>query len=242
MVALTPLQLWAQIRLARDSGRITRRKEHSSGTVWMARVIFFGLVIALAAFVGGFIAFAMDATTVQEAPARKADAIVVVTGGEDRIPVALGLLRNGSGKRLLISGVNPRTSASAIRDHTGEDRRLFECCVDIGREASDTVGNAEEARDWATPRGYRSLVVVTSAYHMPRTLAEFARAMPDVEFVAHPVYSRNVRDHVWWQSPATLRLLAGEYAKFVAAAARLGLTRAHALFATRRHEAVTTSR
>lgn len=208
----------------------------------MARIVYFGLGVALAGFIAGFIAFAIGATTVHEASARKADAIVVVTGGEDRIAVALGLLRHGGGQRLLISGVNPRTSASAIRDQTGEDRRLFECCVDIGREASDTVGNAEEARDWAAPRNYRSLVVVTSAYHMPRTLAEFARAMPDVEFVAHPVYSRNVREHVWWQSPATLRLLAGEYAKFVAAAARLGWARAHALFAARRHEAVTTSR
>ncbi len=209
----------------------------------MKRIVFLGLVVALAGFAAGFIAFAVGATTVHEAATvQKADAIVVVTGGEDRIAVALGLLRHGGGQRLLISGVNPRTSTSAIRDHTGEDRRLFECCVDIGREASDTVGNAEESRDWVAARHYRSLVVVTSAYHMPRTLAEFARAMPDVELVAHPVYSRNVREHVWWQSPATVRLLAGEYVKFVAASARLGLTRAHALFATRRHEAVTTSR
>lgn len=208
----------------------------------MARIVFFGLGIAIAGLIAGFIAFAVSATTVREASVHKADAIVVVTGGEDRIAAALGLLRHGGGRRLLISGVNPRTSVSAIRDHTGEDRRLFECCVDIGREASDTVGNAEEARDWAQQRHYRSLVVVTSAYHMPRTLAEFARAMPDVELIAHPVYSRNVREHVWWRSPATLRLLAGEYVKFVAASARLGWTRAHALFAARRQEAVTTSR
>lgn len=208
----------------------------------MVRIVIFGLGIAIAGLVAGFIAFAVGATSVQPSGVQKADAIVVVTGGEDRIAVALGLLRQGGGRRLLISGVNPRTSKSAIRDHTGEDRRLFECCVDIGREASDTVGNAEEARDWAMPRHYRTLIVVTSAYHMPRTLAEFARTMPDVELIAHPVVSRNVRDHAWWQSPATLRLLAGEYVKFVAASVRLGLTRAHALIANGRGEAVTTSR
>ncbi len=209
----------------------------------MVRIVTLGLGIAMAGLVAGFIAFAVSATTIPPAAPQKADAIVVVTGGEERIAVALGLLRHGSGRRLLISGVNPRTSASAIRDQTGEDRRLFECCVDIGREASDTIGNAEETRDWVAQRQYRSLVVVTSAYHMPRTLAEFAHTMPGVQLIAHPVVSRNVREHTWWRSPTTLRLLAGEYVKFVAALARLSWTRAHhSLFAATGKETVTTSR
>lgn len=208
----------------------------------MLRIVLFGLGLAIAGFVAGFIAFASSATTVHQTRARDADAIVVVTGGEDRINVALGLLRQGAGHRLLISGVNPRTSSAAIRDRTGEDRQLFECCVDIGREANDTVGNAEEARDWAETHRYRTLLVVTSSYHMPRTLAEFARAMPDVHFVAHPVFSRNVREHSWWQSPSTLRLLLGEYVKFVAAWTRLNLTRAHALVGGSAKVAVTTTR
>jgi uncharacterized SAM-binding protein YcdF (DUF218 family) len=208
----------------------------------MGRILRIGLSIAVAGFIAGFIAFAQSATTVRPPSAEGADAIVVVTGGEDRINVALGLLRQGVGRRLLISGVNPRTSKGAIREHTGEDRRLFECCVDIGREAHDTVGNAEEARDWAAQRRYRSLIVVTSSYHMPRTLAEFSRAMPQVRFIAHPVLSRSVRDRAWWQSPGTMRFLFSEYVKFIAASARLGWTRAHALLGNGGGEAVTTSR
>ncbi len=204
----------------------------------MGRIVRVVLSIAMA----GFIAFALSATTVQPPSAEDADAIVVVTGGEDRINVALGLLRQGVGRRLLISGVNPRTSKGAIREHTGEDRRLFECCIDIGREAHDTIGNAEETRDWAAQRRYRRLIVVTSGYHMPRTLAEFSRVMPSVRFIAHPVFSRNVRDHVWWQSPGTLRFLLGEYVKFIAATARLGLTRAQALIGDGGGAAVTTAR
>ena len=208
----------------------------------MGRILRVVLSIAVAGFVAGFIAFALSATTVQPPSAEDADAIVVVTGGEDRINVALGLLRQGAGRRLLISGVNPRTSKGAIREHTGEDRRLFECCIDIGREAHDTIGNAEETRDWATQRRYRRLIVVTSGYHMPRTLAEFSRVMPSVRLIAHPVFSRNVRDHVWWQSPGTLRFLLGEYVKFIAAAARLGWTRAHAMLGDGSGAAVTTAR
>jgi uncharacterized SAM-binding protein YcdF (DUF218 family) len=200
----------------------------------MMRRICILLSLAVAGFIGGFIAFAVSTTTTLEPQEQKADAIVVVTGGEDRISAALSLLRQGSGRRLLISGVNPRTSAAAIRDHTGERRQLFECCVDIGREASDTIGNAEEARDWAAAHGYRTLIVVTSSYHMPRTLTEFARAMPDTGLVPHPVVSRHMRDRSWWQHPASLRLLASEYVKFIASATRLGWARAQAVFGASR--------
>ena len=195
----------------------------------MMRLIITLLSLVVVGLAGGFVAFAVCATSAQEPQAQKADAIVVVTGGEDRISAALGLLRQRSGRRLLISGVNPRTSAAAIRDQTGEERQLFECCVDIGREASDTIGNAEEARDWAGQHGYRSLIVVTSAYHMPRTLAEFARAMPQIDLVAHPVSSRHARDRPWWQHPGSLRLLASEYVKYIAAITRLAWARTHAV-------------
>jgi uncharacterized SAM-binding protein YcdF (DUF218 family) len=201
------------------------------------RIVKFSLIIAVAGFIAGFITFAVSTTNALETEAPRADAIVVVTGGEDRISAALGLLRERSGRRLLISGVNPRTSAAAIRDQTGERLQLFECCVDIGREASDTIGNAEEARDWAVTHGYRSLIVVTSSYHMPRTLIEFSRAMPERAFVPHPVLSRHMRDRSWWQHPGSLRLLLSEYVKFIASAARLGWARAQAMLGTGRTQA-----
>jgi uncharacterized SAM-binding protein YcdF (DUF218 family) len=201
------------------------------------RIVKFGLIIAVAGFFAGFIAFAVGTSNVHETEEPRADAIVVVTGGEDRIGAALGLLRQRSGRRLLISGVNPRTSAAAIRDQTGERRQLFECCVDIGREASDTIGNAEETRDWAAAHGYRSLIVVTSSYHMPRTLIEFSRAMPDRAFIPHPVLSRLMRDRSWWQHPGSLRVLLNEYVKFIASAARLGWSRAQAMLAAGRTQA-----
>lgn len=189
----------------------------------MKRGILLALTAASALLLVGFAAFVAYAVVERRPSLPEADGVVVLTGGEDRIAVAIGLLQQGMGRRLLISGVNPRTSAEAIGRQTGQRAELFRCCIDIGREASDTVGNAEEARDWARARGFRSLIVVTSSYHMPRALSEFARAMPGVTLRAHPVVSRSLKQHPWWGSVGTIRLLASEYLKFVASATRLAL-------------------
>lgn len=172
--------------------------------------------------------FGMFASTVrQTAPERlpSADAIVVLTGGEDRIEAGVKLLAQGKGRRLLISGVNPSTRASEIGRLVGRDNRLFRCCVDFGYLAVDTSSNAAEARAWAASRGYSKLIVVTSNYHMPRSLAEFARVLPHVQLFSYPVGTRQYHLDTWWQHPPTARLLATEYIKFITAAARLGVAR-----------------
>ena len=60
---------------------------------------------------------------------------------------------------------------------------------------------------------------------MPRSLLEFSRAMPGAELVPHPVVSRNFVTREWWLHPATARLLAHEYVKFLPSAARSVLVR-----------------
>lgn len=195
-----------------------------------------GVVLMLSSF----LVFATAATRLPLPLPAKGDAIVVLTGGsEHRIATAVRLLREGWGRRLLISGVNRKARPDEVLARSGTGPV---CCIDFGYDALDTIGNATETRDWAATNGFERLIVVTSSYHMPRTLVEFSRAMPDVQFVAHPVLSRNVRDHAWWQSPGTLRFLFGEYVKFIAAATRLGLSRAHALIGDGGRETVTTAR
>jgi uncharacterized SAM-binding protein YcdF (DUF218 family) len=187
----------------------------------MTRIVFLGLGVALAGFVAGFIAFAVGATTVHEsATIQKADAIVVVTGGEDRIAVALGLLRHGGGQRLLISGVNPQTRQKEIAELTPEHARWFDCCVDLDRSALNTVGNAIETRRWVDERKFGSLIVVTSNFHMPRSMAELRHQMPGVRLVPHAVVSDRVRVEDWWTSPASARLLFSEYLKYILAVVR----------------------
>jgi uncharacterized SAM-binding protein YcdF (DUF218 family) len=102
-----------------------------------------------------------------------------------------------------------------------EYERVFACCVDLDRSAVNTLGNATEARRWAHGRGFRSLIVVTSAYHMPRAMAELGHQLPEVKLIPFPVVTDKMRDGHWWSNPATARLLISEYAKFILAMMRM---------------------
>jgi uncharacterized SAM-binding protein YcdF (DUF218 family) len=148
---------------------------------------------------------------------------VVLTGGSSRVSDAMELLAGGYGKRLLISGVHPTNAASDISRSLPDNQSLLGCCVDLDRSAVNTRSNAAETRRWARDRGFKSLIVVTSNYHMPRAIVELSHAMPDVTLVPFAVVGDRWRDEPWWTSGATLRLLLSEYAKYVAAEVRVRL-------------------
>ncbi len=183
-------------------------------------------LVVLAAFAAGGLTFGfvLFATAIMRDPIGgwdRADGIVVLTGGDNRITAGAKLLAEGRAKRMLISGVNPRARREDVERLSGVDKALFTCCVDLGYEARDTVGNADEARLWASSHGYKRLIVVTSSYHMPRSLTELALAMPDAQLIAHAVTPPGFPDSGWWLHVKTTRLLLAEYLKYLPAAARL---------------------
>ena len=171
----------------------------------------------------GFIAFLSQLRGVEVKPARNADGIVVLTGGSSRVSDAMELLAGGYGKRLLISGVHPTNAASDISRSLPDNHSLLGCCVDLDRSAVNTRSNAAETRRWARDRGFKSLIVVTSNYHMPRAIVELSHAMPDIALIPFAVVGDKWRDEPWWTSGTTLRLLLSEYAKYVAAELRVRL-------------------
>lgn len=178
-----------------------------------------GALFAL--FVFGFALFAASVMRDSVPLVAKADGIIVLTGGDFRILEGGRLLAERRAERLLISGVNAKTSRDDLLKLSGLDGATFDCCVELGYSAQDTVGNAEEARTWVTGRSIKRLIVVTSSYHMPRSLAELAIAMPGVELIPHTVVPRKFRNRTWWLQPTAARLMLSEYVKFLPVAARL---------------------
>ncbi|TXH80143.1 MAG: YdcF family protein [Rhizobium sp.] len=180
----------------------------------------FGFIIFVAIIFGGFLHFADSITTLKPPLDPKADAIVVLTGGYQRIDQAVELLRTGAGNRLLISGVHPTTTPSQIRKLTQSPVNLFNCCVDVGYDALDTIGNAREAAKWIHARGYKSVLVVTNNYHMPRSLAELKYVDPSTDFIPYPVVNSDLKTKNWFTDPNALRTMIYEYAKVLLAGAR----------------------
>lgn len=179
------------------------------------------LIVLIAAFLGGFVVFSDQVTTMQRpADVPQADAIIVLTGGYSRMEAALDLLRDKRGERLLISGVHPSIKRDEIQRVTHGEPELFECCVDIGRAARDTIGNASETAEWVTEHGYRSVIVVTNNYHIPRSMIELSRTIEGVELIPYPVVNTDLRKDNWITRSEVVRVLLTEYVKYLAAIAR----------------------
>jgi len=183
---------------------------------------FLILLILLAAWGAGLLAFAnrvANSTPPPDPP--QADAIVALTGASlIRLEAAEALLEEGLGRRLLISGVNRETTrkqmrATLITDKRASADRAFDCCVDLGFQAENTLGNARETAPWVARHRYRTLIVVTADYHMPRALLELHAAMPGVVLYPFPVATEAVDARRWWASPDQARRLVVEYCKYV---------------------------
>lgn len=191
--------------------------------VGVLRLIFDLVMLAVVMLVIGFFIFTGSIERSQLEP-RTADGIAVLTGGAARIDEAMKLLTQQKAKRLLITGVNRTTSTEELKQLASQGDQLFSCCVDIDKEARNTIDNATETSQWVARNHYTSVIVVTSNYHMPRALAELARVMPGVTLIPYSVVDNNVHLDRWWTYPGTTRLLLSEYLKYLPALARLGAT------------------
>lgn len=142
------------------------------------------------------------------------DAIVALTGGSGkRIGAAIRLLETDGSRRLLVSGVHSSVDTRDLIKTAGGSEALFKCCIDIGHMASSTKENAIETAEWARKHGYKSIVLVTSDYHMPRSLLWFKNQVPELQIVPYPIESQ-IKPKTWWQSWKSMRGLVTEWAKY----------------------------
>ena len=178
------------------------------------------LVALLVLWLAGF-AWFLRAIPTEVADSESAtDAIVVLTGGSLRVQSGLQLLAAGKARKLFVSGVYHSTDVTALLRVSRQSPEDVACCVVLGHEADNTLGNAIETAQWMRQEGFHSLRLVTASYHMPRSLLEFSRAMPDVRIIAHPVFPERVKQERWWASPSTASLILAEYHKYLLALIR----------------------
>lgn len=190
----------------------------------MGRILLiFGAVGA--AWLIGLSIFIANLPREETAPLAKSDGVIVFTGGGGaRIAAGMALMAAGAGDRLLISGVHQDTSRERLSQWWTGSSDLFDCCVDVGRNARSTIGNAMEAADWAAEHQYADFILVTSDYHMPRALAELRVRMPDAQVTPYPVASGYLDADGRPTSRQSWRRIAGEYNKYLAARAKGAFT------------------
>jgi len=194
------------------------------GFMGSLRLLFDGMNLLLVMLIIGFIVFANSIAREPREPAYAADGIVVLTGGVSRIDEATKLLAKRKAKRMLITGVGRETTMDELKTLTTQGEQYFTCCVDIDKEARNTIDNATETAEWVALHRYGSIIIVTSNYHMPRALAELARVLPGVTLIPYAVVDNNVHVEHWWTYPGTTKLLLSEYLKYLPALGRLGAT------------------
>jgi uncharacterized SAM-binding protein YcdF (DUF218 family) len=159
-------------------------------------------------FVGRIPDHVVDATS-------PTDAIVVLTGAGGRLSVGLELLTQNRAKRLFVSGVYRGVDVATLLEASKQGPEGVGCCIEVGHSADNTIGNAAETAAWMMRNGYHSLRLVTSDYHMPRSLLEFREAMPEVTLVPHPVFHADIKTDRWWLYPGTAGLILREYTKYL---------------------------
>ncbi|MEK9725034.1 MAG: YdcF family protein [Rhodospirillaceae bacterium] len=196
---------------------MARRAAHPRGLFWpnllLVTLFVAGLwAIGLVRFVGDIPTAVADANT-------KTSAIVVLTGGSGRVNEGLELLDRDLAERLFISGVYRGLDVRKLLQLARRKPGDLESRIGIGN-AVDTIENASETAAWARSHNVRSLRLVTAAYHMPRSLLEFAHAMPEVRIVPNPVFPDHVKQDEWWAWPGTTALFVSEYNKFLMACVR----------------------
>lgn len=177
------------------------------------------LVLLAVMWTAGLFAFAdRIARSTPAAEPVRAQGVVTLTGAgsNERLNAGISLLEKDKAPRMFLSGVSPEASREDIRLVAGTPKRLYECCVDLGRTANDTVGNARETAEWAKAMRFNRLIVVTADYHMPRAMLELRSTLPRAQLQVYPVQTSVVDARRWWRTSRGIRIMVVEYSKYLA--------------------------
>lgn len=143
-------------------------------------------------WIAGFFVFVyvLSGLKADNFPDRSVDAIIVLTGGADRINTGLDMLSEGHSQYLFITGANEGVKTQDLLDIWSKDQQTPKnepCCIILGYEAKNTKQNAVEAKAWISDNNIQSIFLVTAYYHLPRAQLEFSKSMDNIEIIPYPV-------------------------------------------------------
>ena len=183
---------------------------------WVSRsLLVFGVI-----WLCGFVIFAQSLPDTVAMPKIQTDAIVVLTGGSLRLETGLDLLTDNRASKLFVSGVHRGVDVAQLLQMVRRFPDAVTCCIALGYDADNTEGNAKETAAWLKKEQYHSIRLVTSSYHMLRSLAEFRAVMPAIKIIEHPVFPKSFKAKNWWFWPGSTGLIIEEYNKYLIAYVR----------------------
>lgn len=188
---------------------------------WTLNILLIIVGVPFLCWIGGFLLFAENVMSMAppSLTSPPVNAAIVLTGGSNRIKAGLDLLSTHKIKNLLISGVGKGVTRKDIIRQAAYNGKLPDCCITLGHDAENTIGNASESQKWLHKNNYTTALVVTSNYHMQRALVEFHHAVPEVNFIPYPVEPEKLMsdDQLFW------RLSFLEYHKYLMTVFRVNM-------------------
>ncbi len=178
----------------------------------LSHLILYCLALAFSAWLIGLAMFCVYAFSLQSESNKPKDAVVVLTGGSNRIGTALNVFKKHHAKYMLISGVNKKVTKEKLLSGLSEAEQEK---ITLGYEAEDTVGNAQEINNWIQDKDVSSILLITSFYHMPRSIFEIGRKNPDLKIAPWPVFPMEFDQSVEWIKTRYAWQLLLEYHKFI---------------------------
>lgn len=147
------------------------------------------------------------------------DAIIVLTGGSGRIRTGLEILSQGRVQKMFISGVGKDADKNSLLVTSGKLPDNIDSLIDkieLGRDATNTKGNAIESKKWIKSNNIKNIILVTSDFHLLRSLYQFKKTIPDVNIIPSAVATPQINKQYWWKDFYSFYLLGKEYNKYIA--------------------------
>ena len=187
----------------------------------MKSKIFCFLICLSLTWISGFIVFIITLPQTPFSISHKTDALVVLTGGSDRLEAALTLMHQQVSDKMLISGVHPQTTLKDILKLDSESNVLLAGVkIFLDYDAHSTLENAQKTRKWVHDYHVKSIRLVTAHYHMPRALLEFHQNLRHINILSHPIIPRIFKESNWFYHKDIVWVLWREYHKYLGALIR----------------------